>query len=269
MLPLLCGLVAGCMTVAGVLLCCGIKAEYGRYASDTAWSIDAKIGWLVQESPSFLISFGYLVKNRLILTDTNAISLGFFCWHYFYRSCIYPTIFVSRKSKKMPLYIVLAAFLFTTINGYIISSELSHLQPRTTRLPFTIGMLVALTGHLIVVHSDFYLTSLRRTDGGYKIPMRGLFQYVSCANYFGECVEWIGFAIATQTIGSATFAYATLANLIPRAIAHDKWYRKQFKDYPKDRLVIIPFIFYSSASVSTFSSVSSEDSRTWCIANSN
>ena len=59
----------------------------------------------------------------------------------------------------------------------------------------------------------------------------------------GEILEWVGFAIMTWCLPGLIFAIWTMANLIPRASAHHKWYRNEFGDYPKDRKAIIPFIF--------------------------
>jgi 3-oxo-5-alpha-steroid 4-dehydrogenase 1 len=35
----------------------------------------------------------------------------------------------------------------------------------------------------------------------------------------------------------------SLANLVPRAIATHRWYREKFPDYPKDRKILIPFVW--------------------------
>lgn len=39
---------------------------------------------------------------------------------------------------------------------------------------------------------------------GYKIPYGGMFEYVSCANFFGEIVEWVGFAMASWSLPGET-----------------------------------------------------------------
>jgi len=36
--------------------------------------------------------------------------------------------------------------------------------------------------------------------------------------------------------------FAVFFNLVPRAIDHHKWYKKEFADYPKERKAVIPFI---------------------------
>jgi 3-oxo-5-alpha-steroid 4-dehydrogenase 1 len=38
------------------------------------------------------------------------------------------------------------------------------------------------------------------------------------------------------------FANWTMANLVPRVLAHHRWYRETFKDYPARRRALIPFL---------------------------
>jgi len=72
-----------------------------------------------------------------------------------------------------------------------------------------------LFGMAINIHSVAILHNLRKTnETGYKIPkgikkvapnyygncshiLGGLFELVSCANYFGETLEWWGFGVAS------------------------------------------------------------------------
>jgi 3-oxo-5-alpha-steroid 4-dehydrogenase 1 len=49
-----------------------------------------------------------------------------------------------------------------------------------------------------------------------------LFEYISCPNYFGEIVEWLGFAIASGTFSGLVFAISTFSNLFPRALEYYK-----------------------------------------------
>ena len=78
----------------------------------------------------------------------------------------------------------------------------------------------------------------------YSIPEGGMFEYVSCANYFGEIIEWTGFAIASGSWAGTAFAVYTFCNLAPRAHHHHLWYYTKFDDYSqKNRKAIIPFVW--------------------------
>ena len=79
-------------------------------------------------------------------------------------------------------------------------------------------------------------------ETGYKIPKGGLFKYISCPNHFGEILEWIGFAIMCWNLAAFAFAIWTVANLIPRAVSHHKWYKENFENYPTKRKAVIPFL---------------------------
>jgi 3-oxo-5-alpha-steroid 4-dehydrogenase 1 len=75
------------------------------------------------------------------------------------------------------------------------------------------------------------------------VPQFGLFQLVSCANLFAEVLEWFGFAVAAYpSLPALSFALWTFFNLAPRAVAHHRWYQRQFPDYPPNRRAIIPFL---------------------------
>ncbi len=95
---------------------------------------------------------------------------------------------------------------------------------------------------IINVTSDNKLISLRKEKMGYKIPNGKLFNFVSCPNYLGEIIEWFGFFIIVPSIASLSFFLWTSFNLIPRALNHHEWYNEKFKNYPKNRKAVIPFI---------------------------
>ncbi|MXQ84087.1 hypothetical protein E5288_WYG012092 [Bos mutus] len=147
----------------------------------------------------------------------------------------------------MPLYAFLLAFIFCTYNGYLQSRYLSQYavyaddwlsDPR-----FLTGSALWLIGMLINIHSDHVLRNLRKPgETGYKIPRGGLFEYISAANYFGEVVEWCGYALASWSIQGWAFAVFTFCVLFTRAQQHHKWYHEKFEDYPKFRKIMIPFL---------------------------
>lgn len=95
------------------------------------------------------------------------------------------------------------------------------------------------------VKSDAVLVGLKSGGGGgYKIPRGGWFEAVSCPNYLGEIVEWLGWAVMTWSWAGLGFWVYTCANLVPRAYANHKWYLEKFKeDYPMNRKAVIPYLY--------------------------
>lgn len=71
----------------------------------------------------------------------------------------------------------------------------------------------------------------------------GMFEYVSGANFFGEILEWFGFALACWSLPALAFALFTAFNTGPRGVQHHKNYLEKFKgEYPPQRAALIPFL---------------------------
>lgn len=63
-------------------------------------------------------------------------------------------------------------------------------------------------GAALNVQADYHLLHLRAEKGpGYHIPTAGAFQVVSCPNFLGEILEWVGYAIACQHLAGFAFAW--------------------------------------------------------------
>lgn len=143
--------------------------------------------------------------------------------------------------------IVSMAFAVTSVNGYLNSIYTLKKTETTNILQLGLGIFLFFLGFYFNIQSDSILISLRsnkKTDGQkYLIPKGGLFEYVSAANYFGESLEWFGFALACNHPASWIFCLFTLSNLVPRGYSAHKWYHTQFKDYPKERKAFFPFLF--------------------------
>ena len=101
-------------------------------------------------------------------------------------------------------------------------------------------MFVFFIGMSINLHSDHVLRRFRKpSETGYKIPQSGMhsgmFRWISVPKFFGEVVEWFGFAIADWSWPELTFA------ITPRALQHHAWYLERFGDeYPSRRRAFIP-----------------------------
>jgi len=171
-----------------------------------------------------------------------------FLLHYFYRSFIYP-LQMQNKANLMPLFASSLAFAFCFGNGYLQGRWLGYFSPvypdSWLREPrFIFGLFLFFAGFGINIHSDHILRNLRKPgEKGYKIPHGGFFEYVSAANYFGEILEWTGWAIACWSFPSACFAFFTFANIGPRGMSHHQWYKTKCEDYPPNRKAVIPFIW--------------------------
>ena len=223
-------------------------APYGRHSSSKwGYSIDNKLAWIVMELPALLVCplIFYLSTNeKSILT-----SFFIFLWlvHYFNRTIIYPNRILTKK-KKMPLIIAMLAFTFNLINGYINGYyfgfiDFSYSLEWVYTPQFIAGSILFIVGFLINTSSDSILINLRKKNTNeYTIPRKGLFNYISCPNFFGEIIEWLGFAVMTWSIAGLAFFLWTFFNLVPRALSHHTWYKNTFSDYPKNRKAVFPFI---------------------------
>jgi 3-oxo-5-alpha-steroid 4-dehydrogenase 1 len=234
------------------------KAGYG-YLSTSKWGpkISNKAAWVIMEAPAFIFLLYYTVRFAAsgVETGNSRIVLymmaGLFLLHYFQRSFIFP--FLMRGKSKMPIAIMLMGLTFNTLNAYLIGGWLYGQAPAgmygTHWLwspQFIIGAVVFFTGMAINLHSDHIIRNLRKPgDTKHYIPRKGLYKYVTSANYFGEFTEWVGYAILTWSPAGLLFAAWTFANLAPRAKSLTAKYEEEFGDEYKSlkKKHIIPFIW--------------------------
>lgn len=225
-----------------------VKAPFGRHVSDKfGVMINNSWGWVFMEFPSmFFILFWYIMGdgNKNIVTH---ILVGMWVIHYINRTFIFP-FRLRNKKKKMPLLIVLSAVFFNFFNagtnGYFFGNFADYTVDYLYSPVFIIGFAIWALGWVINLWADEKLLNLRKPgETHYVIPNGGLFNKIASPNLFGEIIEWIGFAIAAGSLAAWGFAIWTMANLIPRAKNHFDWYKEKFKEYPKDRKVLIPKIW--------------------------
>ena len=75
-----------------------------------------------------------------------------------------------------------------------------------------LGLSLFLLGMAINIHSDSVMRSLRPPgETGYRIPYGGLYSCISAPNYFGETLEWCGFAAVAQVGEHLEQLFETLA----------------------------------------------------------
>ena len=228
-----------------------VTAPYGRHAqSSRGPTVDNRLGWLIMESPSAIVFFLCWLLGSRPTDPASLLFLGLWELHYFHRAFIYPFRLDNNK-KRMPILVMASAFCFTATNSYLngrwlfgLGQTNGFVTPSIIEPHVLIGALVFLLGFAINQHADWVLMHLRKPgETGYKIPRGGLYELITCPNYFGEIIEWFGFALCTYSFPALVFALWTVANLLPRAHSHHRWYQKTFPDYPSTRKAIVPGIF--------------------------
>jgi len=223
------------------------KAPYGKHSAGKD-GVKAQLAWIAQECPSLLMVLGLASTGDKVTNPANLALLCMFTGHYLYRSVVYPI--QMRSEKRVPFSIVCAAFAFTLFNGTLQGAALAHVHTypdgwmRSPR--FIVGTMLFFSGLATHIHADRTLRKLRLSGGNdktYHIPHGGMFNFVSSPNYFGEIVEWTGFAVAASSLPAAAFALFTIANIGPRAFQTHAWYKEKFSDeYPQQRKALVPFV---------------------------
>ena len=211
-------------------------------------TIDKRLGWIIMEIPviaTVLLCYWAGLTASGASVNVSAVFIGVFVVHYFNRGFIFP-FRIKVKGKRMPVMSMLSSMIFYIINSYLIGYYFGALKayplewlwdPR-----FIIGMLVFVVGFVINIQSDNILMRLRGPgETGYKIPRGGMFRYVSCPNYLGEILEWVGFAIMSWSLMGVVYAFWVALPLIPQAILAHRWYREKFgSEYPGERKALFP-----------------------------
>lgn len=225
-----------------------IEAGYGiAYTPKWGPSVNNKLGWVLMESPVFIIMLILCLLSPRRTEIAPLVMFLIFELHYFQRSFIFP--FMMKGKSRMPLSIMLMGVLFNSLNAlmqggwiFYVSSADRYPASWLGSWQFILGTLIFFWGMATNLHSDHIIRNLRKPgDTRHYLPRGGMFRYVTSANYLGEFMEWVGFAVLTWSWAGAVFALWTFANLAPRALKINKRYNAEFG--PLNQKAILPFIF--------------------------
>lgn len=225
-----------------------IVAPYGRHQR-AGWgpSIPARLGWVVMESPSVFALLAFHISGDAPFQPAAIVLLCLWLLHYVHRTFVFP-FRIRADGKTMPAVIAAMAIGFNCLNSFVNGRGLAEAgrypAEWLTDPRFLVGATLFLVGFGINTWADAVLRKLRAPkEQGYSIPRGGLYELISCPNYFGELIEWTGFAIAAWSLPALGFAIYTAANLVPRAKSNHEWYLKTFADYPKARRALLPMVW--------------------------
>lgn len=226
-------------------------APYGKHEqTESNWGpqIPQRFGHMLSDAVPGVLLF---VLTFFLYGDArgyaNYVFLSLFLLHYIHRGIIHP-LSMRYRSSTVALGITLGGFFpnciyHFTIADFIGSAYYQHnyfYDPR-----FIIGIILYIIGYVVNRWADFKLRSLRSTKGctGYYIPYGGLFEVISCPNYFGELIQWTGWSLATWSLAGLTWTLFAAATFFPRSWHNHQWYKNHFDDYPSNRKALIPYIY--------------------------
>jgi len=227
-----------------------IPAHYGKFydIKKNLPALSNRVGWMIEETPNVFITLYYayyFYQDSSKFNYINYFMIGFFFIHYIHRGLIFP--FQLAKTKKLPLDIILMACSFCVANAIMQNRSIflfsSYSWNELNHITLVIGIILFFVGMYINIYHDYMMIKMKKNSDTYVLPYGGLFRYISAPNYFGEILEWIGYAMIVQTFSGWIFVISTISNLLPRAIQTHRWYKTKFENYPKERKAIVPFIF--------------------------
>jgi len=246
---------------ADTLQAAGLKSGDKLYLKD----LGPQIGW----STVFLAEYaGPLVVYLWIYTRpwlfygelagrgggvrADVVNLAAGCYVVHYAKRLLETIFVHRFSHStMPLrnlfkncsyYWGFTAYVAYHVNHPLYTPPSTQVQVYSALALFTICELGNLSSHLLLRDLRPAGTTERRIPYPNRNPLTMLFNLVSCPNYTYEFGAWAAFTVMTQCVPAGLFALAGLYQMSVWAIGKHKQYRKEFKEYPRGRKAIIPFL---------------------------
>lgn len=193
------------------------------------------------------IIYGSSAETPMSLTAH--IAAGCYTVHYVKR--LLETIFVHRFSHStMPIrnlfkncsyYWGFTAYVAYHVNHPLFTTP-CLCQVWASLAAFTFCEIGNLSIHIALRNLRPPGTKVRRIPVAYGNPFTKLFNFVSCPNYTYEIGSWISFSLMTSCLPAMLFAIAGAFQMTIWALGKHRNYKKEFKDYPRNRRAIFPFI---------------------------
>eukprot|EP00761_Pharyngomonas_kirbyi_P004758 gb/GECH01004763.1/.p1 GENE.gb/GECH01004763.1/~~gb/GECH01004763.1/.p1 ORF type:complete len:240 (+),score=25.18 gb/GECH01004763.1/:1-720(+) len=216
----------------------------------------------------FYILF-YSSKDSKSYDFINSPKLCLFLWNFHFLRRTIESAFIHRYGKShIPISDTIEELIYYNVFSIWIASSLTMItkfEPQNYFLLIITGIIIFIVGETGNTICHFMLRQLKSPLQlkHKKIPHGFMFEYVSCPHYFFEITSWIGFSLITtirvfsilstkssldffsvlHVLGAAIFNLLGAGILISWATNHHKRYLSTFDNYPRNRKVIIPFIY--------------------------
>jgi len=174
-------------------------------------------------------------------------------WSFHYAKRLLETVFVHRFSHAtMPImnifrnsvyYWGFAAFVAYFINHPLYTPPAyGDLQMYAGLGTFIFAELGNFSCHLLFRNLRPAGSKVRKIPKESANPFTWLFKLVSCPNYTYESLAWISFTVMTQCLPAGLFCLAGSYQMLQWAKGKHRNYLREFKDYPRFRTAMIPFL---------------------------
>jgi very-long-chain enoyl-CoA reductase len=241
-------------TLQGLGLAKGGRLYYRDLGTQVGWTT---VFLTEYAGPLFIYLFFY-VRPSFIYDNPEiprplAIQVACICWTFHYAKRLLETIFVHRFSHgTMPLrnifknsgyYWGFAAFVAYFNNHPLYTPPSYGLSQLYAGLVcFVLCELGNFSIHVALRNLRPAGSKERRIPRPTSNPLTALFNLVSCPNYTYEAGAWFSYSVMSQSLPALIFACVGLAQMSLWALGKHKNYKQEFKDYPRGRKAIIPFI---------------------------
>ncbi|GAB6022093.1 hypothetical protein CHUAL_006235 [Chamberlinius hualienensis] len=227
-------------------------APYGRHdPKDGKWGpgVNQVIGHILNDGLWGFIYFLYLLYQNSENGNFGIINVTFMSlWlvHFIHRGFVHP-LYMRYSSKTISVGIPLTGLTLAYFS-YIHASYLTlavYPEGYVCHSSFIIGLTLFAIGFGLNKWSDVTLRNLRSNSGDakYYVPTAAIFKFISCPNYLGEIMQWLGWALSTWSVEGLLYFLFVCATCVPRSKHNHQWCMKYVRNYPKDRNALIPGLY--------------------------
>lgn len=196
-------------------------------------------------------------RKPLVSAESTILAIVLFSIHglkrayVVYYACVHSNkkINIFHYAFTFVHYLMFAACLIGESKGFVRGSHATFSFHKLTTMQL-MWSFIFLWSTYMQLRSNYILAGLRKNKHGdvvtkeHKIPFGELFNYVSSPLQLTEILMYLMLsAILWQSTTIHYFTIFVIMNQVECAILANHWYRNTFKNYPKERKLLIPYIW--------------------------